>query len=599
MLFVGLAAWSWRKWPDAFVDFGHELYIPWQLSEGRVLYRDIAYFMGPLSQYVNALAFTLFGASFTTLILVNLAILAAVTATLHRVFTMSLGRAAGLVAAATFLCVFAFSQYVGLGNYNYVTPYLHEQTHGVALGLILVLLLMHISTTPARTLVVAAGFTLGLAFLTKAEAFVPAAAAAAVAGGLLCAARRPQAKRAFAGVVLFTAAAAAPIVAAAALFCMAMPLGAALRAVAGNWVYLFDRSLVLHDPYYAHNLGIDGLSAELGQVVRATIRLAAFAGVAMALERALHRRGPAQSAAAGVLVGALLAATTTVDSWLDMARVLPVVSISAAAVFTWLCWRHRTGPRFREYFFLATWSTYSAASLGKMLLHARFGHYGFVLAMPGTLLLLAILLFVVPRALRDHGWAGTHWRAAATAATLVAVASLLHLSNCYYQLKTLAVGSGGDLFYVLDPRMDPRGAYFVAALEALEDATPADATLAVLPDGALLNFLLRRRNPTPYYLVTPWEMRAFGGEEAVFARIAPTPPDYVVLAKIDMSEYGPRFFGFDPAYGQRLRLWLEQNYTTEATVGHEPITDRPWLRIYKRLEGRAVSNDLPPLSLGS
>src|SRR5687767_3427150 len=51
LLFVGLVAWSWRKWGDVFVDFGHEVYIPWQLSEGRVLYRDIAYFMGPLSQY--------------------------------------------------------------------------------------------------------------------------------------------------------------------------------------------------------------------------------------------------------------------------------------------------------------------------------------------------------------------------------------------------------------------------------------------------------------------------------------------------------------------------------------------------------------------
>src|SRR5262245_41248360 len=81
-LFVILVAWSWRKWGDVFVDFGHELYIPWQLSEGRVLYRDIAYFMGPLSQYFNALMFAVFGVSLTTLIFVNLAILAGLTAAL-------------------------------------------------------------------------------------------------------------------------------------------------------------------------------------------------------------------------------------------------------------------------------------------------------------------------------------------------------------------------------------------------------------------------------------------------------------------------------------------------------------------------------------
>ncbi|OGW84335.1 MAG: hypothetical protein A2987_06880 [Omnitrophica bacterium RIFCSPLOWO2_01_FULL_45_10] len=25
---------SWRKWPDLMVDFGRELYVPWQLNEG-------------------------------------------------------------------------------------------------------------------------------------------------------------------------------------------------------------------------------------------------------------------------------------------------------------------------------------------------------------------------------------------------------------------------------------------------------------------------------------------------------------------------------------------------------------------------------------
>ena len=50
---------SWRKWLDPTVDFGRELYVPWQLSQGQVLYRDIAYFNGPLSPYFNALVFVI------------------------------------------------------------------------------------------------------------------------------------------------------------------------------------------------------------------------------------------------------------------------------------------------------------------------------------------------------------------------------------------------------------------------------------------------------------------------------------------------------------------------------------------------------------
>ena len=30
---------SWEKWGDTIIDTGRELYIPWQLSAGKVLYR--------------------------------------------------------------------------------------------------------------------------------------------------------------------------------------------------------------------------------------------------------------------------------------------------------------------------------------------------------------------------------------------------------------------------------------------------------------------------------------------------------------------------------------------------------------------------------
>ena len=44
-------------------------------------------------------------------------------------------------ARAAFLAACGFSQYGTVGNYNFVTPYQHGQTHGLALGLTLVALL--------------------------------------------------------------------------------------------------------------------------------------------------------------------------------------------------------------------------------------------------------------------------------------------------------------------------------------------------------------------------------------------------------------------------------------------------------------------------
>src|SRR5512132_1833678 len=72
---IAMLVFSWRAWPDPLADFGREVYVPWQLAQGKVLYRDIAYFNGPLSPYINAMAFWLFGAHLNTLILLNVLVI--------------------------------------------------------------------------------------------------------------------------------------------------------------------------------------------------------------------------------------------------------------------------------------------------------------------------------------------------------------------------------------------------------------------------------------------------------------------------------------------------------------------------------------------
>ena len=89
---------SWLKAPDILVDFGRELYVPWQLSEGKLLYKDLVYWNGPVSPYLNALIFSLFGASVHALLAFNVVIIIAITVLLFRLFSYKdeyLGRASG------------------------------------------------------------------------------------------------------------------------------------------------------------------------------------------------------------------------------------------------------------------------------------------------------------------------------------------------------------------------------------------------------------------------------------------------------------------------------------------------------------------------
>ena len=110
-MFVALAAWSWGRWPDVLVDFGRELYVAWRISEGDVLYRDVASFYGPLSPYVNGLWFRLFGVSLRALALLNVAVMAAVTAGLYTLVRRASGgsRWGALAGGIVFLSMFGFA----------------------------------------------------------------------------------------------------------------------------------------------------------------------------------------------------------------------------------------------------------------------------------------------------------------------------------------------------------------------------------------------------------------------------------------------------------------------------------------------------------
>ena len=157
--------------------------------------------------------------------------------------------------------------------------------------------------------------------------------------------------------------------------------------------------------------------------------------------------------------------------------------------------------------------------LSKMFLYARILNYGFILAMPATLLLCVAALDWIPAFIGQRGsYGGTF---AAAAAALLAVAGLIYfqVEAHYIGLKTQRVGVGADAFWA-----DERGAFVNAAVERIAAHSSRATTLAVLPEGIMINCLTGLRNPTPYINLMPIEMLLFGEQRVVdsFRRIHPT-----------------------------------------------------------------------------
>jgi hypothetical protein len=111
-------------------------------------------------------------------------------------------------------------------------------------------------------------------------------------------------------------------------------------------------------------------------------------------------------------------------------------------------------------------------------------------------------------------------------------------------------------------------------------------TLVALPEGIILNVLLRRRNPTPHMNFMPPEILIFD-EQAILASLEATPPDWIALVHKDTSEYGPRFFGRD--YARRLAAFVRRDYRRVGRTGDVPF--EPEARYGIELWRRTISSD--------
>ncbi len=577
-LFEFLTITSWQRWADVQIDFGRELQVAWALASGKTLYVDVFDKNGPLPHLVNALWFELFGPSVRVLALCNLALLALFAAFVYETCRRLTDRFTATLCAATALVVFGFAQYLPIGNYNFVTPYNHHQTHGLMLGAAGVAALDGWLRSGRARFAGVAGACLGLVFLTKAELFVPAAAACGVAwlAALFDADPTPKPRRAF---LPFALGALLPPFVFVGGLATQMPLPVAIDGVLGNWRHLGEGPLA--DPFYRAGMGLDrpleNLGGMLGVALVLLLSVLAAAGAVRLASRG-RRFGLAPSIAAGVFLFVLLVVLLgrgPALPALEAARVLPLVCAGAVlgGAWRWLGSPIDAPARARARA-LVLWGTYAGALLAKLGLHPRFFHYGFSLSLVATVLTVALLVGVAPRWLRrNDGRGGTLFRALAAGAVVALLFSLAEVSQARFARRTLAVGEGADAILVEAAATDPRGETMARGLARLRDLLPPGASLAVLPEGAFLNDWLRAPTPTPYLLLTPQEIAAAGGEEIVAARFRATPPDVIVLLERDGREFGMPPFGQDSRWGKSLVDWIHRSYDPIETIGAAPFTN--------------------------
>jgi len=575
-VFVTLTVKTWRKWPDLVVDFGAQLYMPWQISTGAVLYRDVHYLAGgPLSQYYHALLFKIFGVSFLTLVVSNLLVLALMLAVIYFCFYRCSDQLTALTACVAVLVAFAFAHYTTIGIFNYITPYSAEVVHGLVLSILTVALLARWFETDDPKPVMAAGICVGLALLTKPDMFLALVLTLTAAAAMHWWTKR-KTKFLCRSLALLAGAAALPPFAFFLGFLCVEDFSQSVQSIFAAWIPLLTTSAA-HNQFYRWCLGLDAPWVHWHQTLH---QFLALAGIVVASAALGWRKIPLPLAVVLFLAGACGLIKISWDfNWFNCGHCLSLVCLTLLAFLVWRGVKSGWEP---PVVFALLWTVWSVALLAKLGLFCRIWHYGFALAMPAFVAGIYLILWALPRQLEAWGIRPVFFRGLLWLMLLPGLTRLTQASLQLYSDKTAPIGSGSDTIIAFNPHFRPVDAVVAQALSWVETNMPPSATLAVLPQGAMLNYLSRHINPCGYIAWNPPEVAAFGMDKMTDALEA-HPPDYVIELFVNYGEYGETVFGQEKHFGQDAQRWIDGHYELVCLLGHDWLKDNQFgIKILKK-----------------
>ena len=568
---IGLVVWTWGSTSQVLVDYGRELYVAWQLAEGQHLYRDIAYFNGPFSPYFNSIVFRTFGVSVTSLQVANATILAVIMTVLFRQLFryFSAVTTTTVLVAATIL--FGVGHLIPYGNYNFISPYSHEMTHGTLLAVLVFSLIGYKPQIDFRRSCVV-GFLWGMVFLGKAEFFLAVTLMIVASITIPLLAGRSPFKKCLVqfGVLMTTA--AVTLVGCWLLLSQQLGMQEAGLHLLGTWRYIFSSNVTQMHFYRL----VTGLNDPLRNLLGSVQAMLAIAAALLAVYAAVRNVGGRQWKSPVFVIG--LAAAVFLGGGQTFLLHARAFFVLAVILFLFLSKLAVTSKdNFEAHHHLACWAVFAACLLSKMMLRPTLSFYGFVLSMPVAVLALALAIEWLPVRLFANAKSIARFRYGILALLVLDTTIGLGKTHQHTSNKTHTVGTGREQMKCVADVGEP----LQSVLESLSRRMLPDETLLVLPQGITINFLLRRDNPSPFVNFMPPELEMYGERNMVlqFERV---PSDYVLLVSQRLGEYGKDFFG-EPGYGDQIMAWVRENYQVQNQFGADPAQSREFgIQILKR-----------------
>jgi hypothetical protein len=579
--FVFGVAFSWQRWGNPLVDCGREMNQPLRLANGEMLYSEVRHIYGPLSPYLNALLYSLFGESLNVLYASGIISAIIILALCYWIARQLMNSYASTAATLSVMWLCAFKQ-AG----NYILPYSYSALHGCALGLATLALLMKaagnrqpvadttemesenenkVVDAPAKAgqspglldlsshtkpgnvtanrlqsttyYLLLAGVFSSLTLLAKTEMGVAAMAAGLISAAIL---GYPNLRRAITLMVIFIL---------PALVITIAVYGFILSRVGWHTFthesYLLLQNVPLELVYFNKRMsGFDRLQ-QVALTESGNARIVYLWGL-LVLSIVL-------------IISLSFTGIMNWDSGPYLAMPILLLALLIPETRNFLKQFSRNAFANRQTVLLIITGTYAFASLARVILRVRSGGaYSSYLLPISVILFTYILSYQFTSFIKERP---TRVLARNILIGLIMADAIVTSGLLAYRYRIRntypIVTTRGTMFAVPD-----LGAAFEQAIAFINQETAPDESIAVMPEGTSLLFLTNRKNPLREEITTPGFLDR-AGEERAIRQLTESNTRFILIANRATSEFGATIFGRD--YCQHLMGWIKTNYE-ESTV---------------------------------
>ena len=564
---VSLFFWSWHQWADIQVDWGELAYFLWQRTEGKIPFRDIAYYHGPFSAYVGPWIFQLFGSTMMGLATANLFFVIAIALMIFSIFKKITDQFTGFTVSLVFLIVFAFAQYNSTANYNFILPYKLEALHGTFFGILAIFAFLQV-LSKKTSYIYLFGISLGLLALTSTEFLLISVAISSVFGLWLWGYRNAY-SRSF--LFKFLLAYFIPWLVLFFVLIVYLDLSSSLKFLFQAAILPVEHKDLIQNSFFMEKFGGNYLPMFFKQSI-VLVLLGIWLSFLILISFLLKNKDKIISQSVALFLGSVLCYAALATSFVSGFYQGLILLVPGAIVFSlfhaFYLGKHLfNSPERQAKIIELFWLVFSVVLISKIFFSPRIDHYGFYLAMPAVLYCAALLIYHFPRHSFLAKFNSEFLRTSLVCFVAIFVIGYFFASTRIYQRKDYIVGSGPDAIVTWSDSQSILGPLLNDTIRWISENTKPSDKVLNLPSLTLINYLAKREQPIPY-TYKPFEV-IFHGETVLLEALQRNPPQYISLFNMPNEEFGLGDFGKSEQYGGATLRWVRENYKVVKTFGSE------------------------------